>query len=121
MEIENEDIIFGSIAVVVLCIWLLTLLTFDSAVAIMIIIWPTMFLITIFYVYVYRKRKRDIRILRKRFFVSAIPVYPVIIIYVSKIFFEHEILEQYKFLPFLLISSALVLNGTVLYFLEIRK
>jgi hypothetical protein len=120
MKIENEDIIFGILALVLLGIWLLTLLIFESALASIAFLWTTMILLSLLYVYVYRKRKRNMKILRRRFFVSAIPLYPMLIYYVYKIIIEHNLPEEQKFLPLFIVFMVLILNGIVLYVYEIK-
>ena len=121
MKIENEDIIFGTLAVVLLGIWFFSLLIFDSAFVSIVFLWTSMIILSVLYVYVYRSRKRDIKILRKRFFISAIPLYPMLIYYVYKIVVEQNLPEQQKYLPLFIVFTVLVLNAVVLYFYEIRK
>lgn len=121
MEIKNEDIIFGSIILILLGIWYLTLILFDYPLLSIILLWTGMIVISLLYVQVYKKAKRDKKILRKRFFVSAIPIYPMLIYYIYKLVIEGNLPQEQKYLPFFIVMSMLILNAIVLYIYEVRK
>jgi hypothetical protein len=80
-----------------------------------------MIIISLLYVRVYRKTKRDIKVLRKRFFASAIPIYPMLIYYIYKLIIEGNLPQEQKYLPFFIVMTMLFLNAVVLYFYEVRK
>lgn len=80
-----------------------------------------MILISVLYIIVYRRRGRDKKILRIRFLVSGIPIYPTMIYYIYKIVFDNGIPREQKFLPLFVLIPALFLNGIILYIYEIRK
>jgi hypothetical protein len=121
MNIQNEDIIFGSIILVLLLIWYLSLILFDYPLMSIIFLWTGMIIISLLYVRVYRKTKRDIKVLRKRFFASAIPIYPMLIYYIYKLIIEGNLPQEQKYLPFFIVMTMLFLNAVVLYFYEVRK
>ena len=121
IEIENEDIIFGILILILLASWFLMLLIFDSPLFSIIFLWTGMIFLSILYAYVYKKNKRDMKILKKRFFVSAIPIYPMLMYYIYKIAVDHNLPQEQKFLPFFIVLSVLILNALVLYFYEIKK
>lgn len=121
MEIKNEDIIFGSIILILLGIWYLTLILFDYPLLSIILLWTGMIIISLLYVQVYKKAKRDKKILRKRFFISAIPIYPMLIYYIYKLVIEGNLPQEQKYLPFFIVMSMLILNAIVLYIYEVRK
>jgi len=121
MEIKNEDIIFGTIILILLGIWYLTLMLFDYPLLSIIILWAGMFVISLLYVQVYKKTKRDKKILRKRFFISAIPIYPMLIYYIYKLVIEGNLPQEQKYLPFFIVMSMLILNAIVLYIYDVRK
>ena len=121
MKIEIEDIIFGTIALITLAIWLITLLIFNYPLLSIIFLWSAMILISLLYIYFYRKNKRDKKILRIRFLVSGIPIYPTMIYYVYKLVFDNGIPKEQQFLPLYVLLPALALNGIILFFYEIRK
>lgn len=121
MEIKNEDIIFGSIILILLGIWYLTLILFDYPLLSIILLWTGMIVISLLYVQVYKKAKRDKKILRKRFFISAIPIYPMLIYYIYKLVIEGNLPQEQKYLPFFIVMSMLILNAIVLYIYEVRK
>jgi len=121
MEIKNEDIIFGSIILILLAIWYLTLILFDYPLLSIIFLWTGMIIISLAYVQVYKKTKRDIKILRRRFFISAIPIYPMLIYYIYKLVIDRNLPQEQKYLPFFIVMSMLILNAIVLYIYEVRK
>jgi hypothetical protein len=121
MNIQNEDIIFGSIILVLLLIWYLSLILFDYPLMSIIFLWTGMIIISLLYVRVYRRTKRDIKVLRKRFFASAIPIYPMLIYYIYKLVLEGNLPQEQKYLPFFIVMTMLFLNAVVLYFYEVRK
>jgi len=121
MKIEIEDIIFGTLALISLGIWFLILILFNSPLKSIIFLWISMILISVLYIFVYRKKKRNKKILRMRFLVSSIPIYPTMIYYIYKIVIDAGIPKSQKFLPLYVLLPALFLNGIILYFYEIRK
>jgi len=121
MKIETEDIIFGSLALISLAIWFFMLKLTNLPLMSIIFLWTAMILISVLYIIVYRRRKRDKKILRIRFLASGIPIYPTMIYYIYKIVFDNGIPKDQKFLPLYVLLSALFLNGIILYFCEIRK
>jgi hypothetical protein len=121
MKIQKEDIVFGTLALIALLIWLLTLLIFNYPLISIIFLWISMILISLLYIYVYRNNKRDKKILRIRFLVSGIPIYPTMIYYVYKLVFDNGIPKDQQFLPLYVLLPALALNGIILFFYDIRK
>jgi hypothetical protein len=121
MNIQNEDIIFGLIILALLLIWYLSLILFDYPLMSIIFLWTGMIIISLLYVRVYRRTKRDIKVLRKRFFASAIPIYPMLIYYIYKLVLEGNLPQEQKYLPFFIVMTMLFLNAVVLYFYEVRN
>ena len=121
IKIETEDLVFGALAIILLGIWYLTLLLFDYPLISIIFLWTAMVLLSIMYVQVYKNKKRDMKVLRKRFFVSAIPIYPMLAYYVYKLVIDRDLPQEQKFLPFFILMAVLILNAIVLYFYEIKK
>ena len=121
MKIEKEDFIFGFIALIIIAIWLISLKLFDYLLISIIFLWVGMISISVLYIYVYRKTNRDKKILRIRFLVSGIPIYPTMIYYIYKLVIEQNLPEEQKYLPFFILLPALFLNGIILYLYEIRK
>ena len=121
MKIKIEDIIFGTLAVLSIGIWYFILVISNSPLISIIFLWVAMFSISLLYIYVYKNKKRDKKILRIRFLVSGIPIYPMMIYYIYKIVFDNGIPKDQKFLPLYVLIPALFLNGIILYFYEIKK
>jgi len=121
MKIEIEDIIFGTLALFSLAIWYFMLMFSNSPLQSIVFLWVSMILISILYIFVYRKKNRDKKILRFRFLASGIPIYPTMIYYVYKLVFNTGIPKDQKLLPLFVLLPALFLNGIILYFYDIRK
>ena len=88
MKIKNEDLIFGSLILILLSIWYLTLKFYNFPIISIIILWIGMTLLSLIYVYIYKKRNRDKKILRIRFYITAIPIYPMLAYYIYKLIIE---------------------------------
>jgi hypothetical protein len=121
MKIEIEDVIFGTLALISLAVWYFLLILTDKPLMSIIFLWSSMILISVLYIVVYRRKNRDKKILRIRFLVSGIPIYPTMIYYIYKIVFDNGIPKEQKFLPLFVLLPALFLNGIILYFYEMRK
>ena len=121
MKIKIEDIVFGSLALISIGIWYFMLVLSYSPLISIIFLWVAMISISILYIYVYNKEKRDKKILRIRFLVSGIPIYPTMIYYIYKILFDNGIPKDQKLLPLFVLMPALFLNGIILYLYEIKK
>jgi hypothetical protein len=121
MKIEIEDTISGIMVLIFLVIWYLTLVFFDSPLMSLGFLWISMTLLSIIYVYIYKKRKRDVKVLRIRFFVTAIPLYPVLSYYVYKLVVEQNLPRGQLFLPLGIIFTVLILNALVIFQYEIKK
>jgi len=121
MKIEIEDVIFGSLALISLAVWYYLLILTNMPLMSIIFLWSSMILISVLYIIVYRRKNRDKKILRIRFLLSGIPIYPTMIYYIYKIVFESGIPKDQKFLPLYVLLPALFLNGIILYFFEMRK
>lgn len=121
MKIEKDDIIFGISILILLLIWYITLILFKYPLLSIIFLWTAMSVLSLIYLYIYRKRKRNKKIMRIRFFVSAIPLYPVLIYYVYRLVIEKNLPKEQVYLPFFVVFSILILNAILIYFYEIKK
>lgn len=121
MKIETEDMVFGSLALISLAIWYFMLTITNMPLMSIIFLWTSMILISVLYIIVYRRMKRDKKLLRLRFLASGIPIYPTMIYYIYKILFDNGLPKDQKFLPLFILLPALFLNGIILYFFEMRK
>jgi hypothetical protein len=80
-----------------------------------------MILISGLYIIVYNKKKRDKKLLRKRFLASGIPLYPTMIYYIYMIVFNDGLPTNQRLLPLFVLLPALFLNGIILLFYDIMK
>jgi hypothetical protein len=121
MKIENEDIVFGTLALISIAIWFFSLIFFDYPLISIIFLWISMIIISVLYIIVYRRRKRNLKILRIRFLISGVPIYPAMIYYIYKLVFHNGLSKEQQLLPLFVILPALFLNGIILLFYDIRK
>ncbi|KYK23894.1 hypothetical protein AYK21_01920 [Thermoplasmatales archaeon SG8-52-2] len=121
MKIEIEDIIFGSLALITLVIWYFLLVISNSPLVSIIFLWVSMILISVIYIVVYNKKKRNRKILRIRFLVSGIPLYPTMIYYIYMIVFNDGLPSNQRLLPLFVLLPALFLNGIILLLYDIMK
>jgi len=120
MDIKKEDVISVIITLCLLLIWYLTLILFSFPLLSITILWIGMIVLTIIYFIIYRKKKRDIRILKIRFFVSALPIYPALAFYVYILLNGKEVSGVFRLLPIGIIGTMLLLNASVVYFYSRR-
>lgn len=120
MDIQKEDITSVIITLCLLLIWYLSLLIFNYPLLSVSILWSGMILLSIIYYVVYRKKKRDIRIFKIRFFVSAIPIYPALVFYVYMLLNGKAVSGIFRLLPIGIIGTMLLLNAGVVYFYSRR-
>ena len=73
MKISIEDTISEIVVLIFLVVWYLTLVGFDSPLMRLCFLWISMTLLSIVYVYIDKKRKRDLKVLRIRFFCNCNP------------------------------------------------
>ena len=120
MDIQKEDITSVIITLCLLLIWYLSLLIFNYPLLSVSILWSGMILLSIIYYIVYRKKKRDMRIFKIRFFVSAIPIYPALVFYVYMLLNGKAVSGIFRLLPIGIIGTMLLLNAGVVYFYSRR-
>jgi peptidoglycan biosynthesis protein MviN/MurJ (putative lipid II flippase) len=120
MDIQKEDIVSVIITLCLLLTWYLTLISFNYPLISISILWVGMIVLSIVYYVVYRKKKRDMRILKTRFFVSVVPIYSALVFYVYLLLYEKEISGGFRLLPIGIIGTMLFLNASVVYFYSRR-
>jgi hypothetical protein len=120
MDIQKEDIVSVIITLCLLLTWYLTLVSFNYPLISILILWVGMIVLSIVYYVVYRKKKRDMRILKTRFFVSVVPIYSALVFYVYLLLYGKEISGGFRLLPIGIIGTMLFLNASVVYFYSRR-
>ena len=116
MEIKKEDIITLVITLSLLLVWYITLILFNYPLISISILWAGMIVLSITYFFVYRIKKRNMKILKMRFFVSALPIYPALALYVYMLIIGKELSGIFRLLPIGIIGTMLLLNASVIYF-----
>jgi len=116
MEIKKEDIISVIITLCLLFIWYLTLILFNYPLISISILWGGMIILSIIYFIIYKRQKRNMRILKIRFAVSALPIYPALAFYVYLLLNGKELSGIFRLLPVGIIGTMLLLNAAVVYF-----
>ncbi|MCJ7572512.1 MAG: hypothetical protein MUO82_11680 [Candidatus Thermoplasmatota archaeon] len=120
MDIQKEDIVSVIVTLCLLLTWYITLISFNYPLISILILWVGMIVLSIIYYIVYRKKKRDMRILKTRFFVSVVPIYSALVFYVYMLLYGKEISGDFRLLPIGIIGTMLFLNASVVYFYSRR-
>ena len=115
MDIQTDDIISVIITLILLTVWYLTLEIFNYPLISILILWMGMISLSIIYYFIYRRKKRDMKLFKIRFFVSAIPLYPVLAYYVYCLAVGIGLPNNLRYLPFFIIFTLLFLNALVVY------
>lgn len=116
MDIRKEDSISVIVTLCLLLVWYLTLSFFNYPLGSLLILWVGMILLTILYFFVYRKKQRDMRILKMRFFVSAVPIYSALLVYVFILLNGSQVSSVFRLMPIGIIGTMLLLNAGVVYY-----
>ena len=116
MDIQKEDIVAVIITLCLLLTWYVTLISLNYPLLSLSILWVGMIVLSIIYYIVYRKKKRDIRILKTRFFVSVVPIYSALLLYLYILLYGKEISGSFRLLPIGIIGTMLLFNASVVYF-----
>jgi hypothetical protein len=120
MEIQKEDAVSVIITLCLLLVWYLTLILFNYPLISISILWVGMIVLSITYYVVYKKKKRDMRIITIRFFVSAVPIYSALVFYVYILLNGKGVSGGLRLLPVGIIGTMLFLNAGVVYFYSRR-
>ncbi len=115
MNIEKEDIVSVFVTLCLLLVWYVTLSLFNYPLLSIAILWIGMIVLTITYYVVYKRKKRDMRLLKIRFFVSAVPIYSVLVFYVYILLYGKGMSGDFRLLPIGIIFTMLLLNAGVVY------
>lgn len=115
MKIEFKDIVFVTLILILLAFWFLTLFLFDSPLLSISLLWIGMILLSIVYYYVYKHKKRNMKILKIRFLVSAVPIYPILAYCVYCLSSGEGLPRELRILPVFVVFTMLMLNAIVVY------
>jgi hypothetical protein len=80
-----------------------------------------MIVISIVYFYDYKKKNRNMKILKIRFIVSTILIYPILAFYVYNLIIHKVIPDFFRFLPIFVVFFMLFLNAIVMYIFEFNN
>jgi Zn-dependent protease with chaperone function len=116
MDVEIEDYISILITFCLLASWYLTLVFLKIPVVSITLLWSGMILLSIIYSIIYKRKKRNLKVLRVRFFVSAIPIYPMLFYYAYHIVFGLSYPQQLRFTPVIVIFLMLFLNAFIVFY-----
>jgi hypothetical protein len=120
IDIPKEDRVSVIIILCLLFVWYSTLMLFNYPLISISILWAGMIVLSIIYYVIYSKKKRDMRIFKIRFFVSAVPIYPALVFYVYILLNGKEVSGSFRLLPIGIIGTMLLLNAIVIYFYSRR-
>jgi multisubunit Na+/H+ antiporter MnhB subunit len=121
MDVQKEDTASVIITLCLLFVWYLTLVLFNHPLVSLAILWVGMIVLSLVYFFIYRKRKREMRIFKIRFFVSAIPIYSALAFYVYLLLYGNGAPGFVRFMPIGIIGTMLLLNAGVVYWFSQKK
>jgi hypothetical protein len=116
MDIQKEDIISVIVTFCLLFTWYVTLVSFNYPLLSLLVLWVGMVVLTIVYYLVYRNKKRDMKIFKMRFIVSALPIYTALAFYVYLLLEGKHVSGVLRLLPIGIIGTMLLLNAGVVYY-----
>ena len=116
MDIQREDVVSVIITLCLLLLWYVTLVSLNLPLLSLLILWVGMITLTIVYYLVYRNKKRDMKILKMRFLVSAIPIYAALGFYVYLLLEGSHVSGILRLMPIGIIGTMLLLNAAVVYY-----
>jgi hypothetical protein len=121
MDIQKEDAVSVLITLCLLLVWYVTLLVFNYPLLSVLILWIGMIVLSILYYIIYRKKKRDMKILKTRFVVSAVPIYSALVFYLYLLLTGTGASGNFRLLPIGIIGTMLFLNASVVYMYSRRN
>ena len=121
MDIETEDFVSVMIILMLLVLQFLTILKFNSPLLSITILWIGMTLISVGYSSIYKRKNRNMRILKIRFLVSVVIAYPFLIYQVYRLSTGCDLPREQQLLPFCFVLSILILNAIVAYISRRKK
>ncbi len=120
MDVQKEDSASVIITFCLLFIWFITLVVLNYPLISLLLLWVGMIVLSIIYYIVYRKKKRDMKIFKIRFLVSAVPIYSALILYVYILLYGKGVPGFVRFMPIGIIGTMLLLNAGVVYWYSRR-
>jgi hypothetical protein len=115
MDVQKEDMASVTITLCLLFVWFITLALFNRPLFSLVILWVGMIILSIIYSIIYWKKKRDMRIFKIRFLVSAVPIYTALIFYVYILLYGKDVPGFVRYMPIGIIGTMLLLNAGVVY------
>lgn len=120
MDIQKEDTASVIITLCLLIFWYLTLFLFNYPLVSLLLLWVGMIVLSIIYFIVYMQKKRDMKIFKIRFLVSALPIYSALAVYVYVLLYGKGVPGIFRFMPIGIIGTMLLLNAVVVYWYSRR-
>lgn len=121
MDVQKEDTASVIITLCLLFAWYITLVVFNYPLVSLLLLWIGMILLSIIYYIIYRQKKRDMKIFKIRFLVSAAPIYSALGLYVYILLYGKGVPGIVRFMPIGIIGTMLLLNAGVVYWFSRSK
>ena len=122
MDTEPEDIVFLVVSLIVIVIAFYFGIIYDSMVATFLIVWVVMLLLTVGHSYIYKRKNRDLNILKIRLLaVSPIFVILLYFIYLRSIDYDLSKYESFAINGLSLFFLGLSVIGQFIYHRRIQK
>ncbi|MBN1280814.1 MAG: hypothetical protein JXA00_04110 [Candidatus Thermoplasmatota archaeon] len=115
MDIQREDVVSVILTFCLLLVWYVTLVVFNAPLLSVSLLWVGMSVLSVLYFIVYKRRKRDMNLFKKRFYVSALPIYAALIFYGYNLVNAKEVSGLFRLLPIGIVGTMLLLNAGVVY------
>jgi len=120
MDVQREDTASIVVTLCLLAAWYVTLTVFDRPLLSVSLLWAGMITLSVVYYFVYRRKRRDMRVFKARFFASALPIYPALALYVITLVNGNQVTGVFRLLPIGIVFTMLVLNAAVVYWYSRR-
>lgn len=121
MDIQKEDVASVVVTLCLLFIWFTTLIVFNYPLVSLFLLWVGMIVLSIIYYFIYKKKKRDMRIFKIRFLVSVVPIYSALFCYVYFLVYRTGLPGVFRYMPIGIIGTMLLLNAGVVYWFSRKK
>jgi hypothetical protein len=121
MDVQPEDTASVILTLCLLLIWYLTFVVFNYPLLSLLFLWAGMIILSLVYLLVYKKKKRNMHIFKIRFYVSAIPIYSALAFYVYILIYGQAVPGIVRYMPIGIIGTMLLLNAGVVYWFSKNK
>jgi hypothetical protein len=121
MDVQPEDTASVIITLCLLIVWFITLIVFNYPLLSLLLLWIGMIILSLVYYIIYKRKKRNMRLFKIRFYVSALPIYSALAFYVYLLVYGQAVPGIVRYMPIGIIGTMLLLNAGVVYWFSKNK